>query len=922
MKNRILKIGSLAKKITPPLLFWSWNLIFIVFFAYVALIEGAGFLKDVWMKKVSWDFSIFVLAAYSIPVMSVVLGFIFFRKKPSQLMGLFYGIEAPLILICILRLTLFRELNPSTLHLLILFVVGMATYLYDLFKPYPSSPTHRWIKFTGQQTLFSIGIYASLFLLFYSLPLGVFLIKEFFKFEWLFALGREIVHLKMNEIGVVFFFFMIGALFFFYTAALFVVLPFALVTLYLKSFLRGFRDFSFFYGQKKTWAFLGVAFILNAGVAYQANQQPQAFSFERLKTTPETKEEKLSLLKEADRIRTGLLNAYLSPYRYVSTAQQDEHLEYFYKEVFGSEMFARWAQNFHRIVAIPFLYQGSSMAIDQETAEKLYEDFFDISIQKGEKRAVEHALASTWIKDGREAGLLNIDQEKVFLSKQKIEVKEHGDWAEVEVYEHYENQTLEQQEVFYSFSLPENAAITGLWLGESEDKNKSNTFIVSPRGAAQQIYKTEGRRRVDPSLLEQVGPRQYRLRAFPVPGNSEFLDTKGQLHLWFSYKVFADENESWPLPKLLEKRNVFWSAKTQRWINRQPISPYQKDWFPEKINADHKIFKTAHHFSLENQNTLHAIPIRHSSEEPQGKKFAVILDTSYSMRRHAKEVNESIRSLKEKVSNKNEIDVYLGDKDFYSMSIKDFSSDSLLYFGSTQLYELLFNFSMSKGEKKYDAVFVMTDEGSYDLAKDQLLPLPLNSPLWLVHLGGLPIAYEDQMLETLEQNPGGIALSFEEAYQDYSLRQQYAGNTSVIAIKGGYLWSVDFNSSLGVDDPGFEDLAMKQWIQHLSSKNRTQNIDSLDLIHALAKQYEIVTPYSSMIVLVNDRQKNALKEAEKQKDRFEREAENGKEILSKPANVFHHITATPEPEEWVLIGFVCLFLFYKFQIQKKMRPLF
>ncbi|MCK5924766.1 MAG: PEP-CTERM sorting domain-containing protein, partial [Methylococcales bacterium] len=73
-------------------------------------------------------------------------------------------------------------------------------------------------------------------------------------------------------------------------------------------------------------------------------------------------------------------------------------------------------------------------------------------------------------------------------------------------------------------------------------------------------------------------------------------------------------------------------------------------------------------------------------------------------------------------------------------------------------------------------------------------------------------------------------------------------------------------------------------------------------------QNSIVTHYSSMLVLVNDRQKEALKKAEAGGDRFEREVEQGKA----PINPFA-IPSVPEPEEWALmiIAGILLLLAYR-----------
>jgi len=87
----------------------------------------------------------------------------------------------------------------------------------------------------------------------------------------------------------------------------------------------------------------------------------------------------------------------------------------------------------------------------------------------------------------------------------------------VEIEEVYENLTFENQEIFYYFSLPEDAAITGIWIGRTDKREEMDAFIVAPRGAAQLVYEQQVRRNIDPALLEQVGPAQYRLRVFPIP---------------------------------------------------------------------------------------------------------------------------------------------------------------------------------------------------------------------------------------------------------------------------------------------------------------------------------------------------------------------------------------------------------------------
>ena len=73
-----------------------------------------------------------------------------------------------------------------------------------------------------------------------------------------------------------------------------------------------------------------------------------------------------------------------------------------------------------------------------------------------------------------------------------------------------------------------------------------------------------------------------------------------------------------------------------------------------------------------------------------------------------------------------------------------------------------------------------------------------------------------------------------------------------------------------------------------------------------------------MIVLVNERQKEELKKAELEADRFDREVESGSEVTTDPSNPFN-VSGVPEPHEWILITLVLiLLLFWYYQKNIKM----
>ena len=104
---------------------------------------------------------------------------------------------------------------------------------------------------------------------------------------------------------------------------------------------------------------------------------------------------------------------------------------------------------------------------------------------------------------------------------------------------------------------------------------------------------------------------------------------------------------------------------------------------------------------------------------------------------------------------------------------------------------------------------------------------------------------------------------------------------------------------------------------YYKKNNADKKIDWLDEIHSIAVDNKIVTKFSSMIVLVNDIQKKRLEELENQKDRFDREKEDGKESLTNPSDLFT-VNATPEPEEWLLMALILMYICYHFY-QKKIK---
>ncbi|MBD0309168.1 MAG: TIGR02921 family PEP-CTERM protein, partial [Microcoleus sp. T1-bin1] len=556
--------------------FWSWNLTFLLI-AYLAILPVIGVILITATIDgiIPLHISLTIAPTIAVPTVSTVIGARRFRKQPLQLMRWFYGVEAPLFLLCLLRLFLLRELTPASYQIIATIALCIAAFLVEMLYGYlgkkenvqnisDSQTSHNkqprffrligekrsaWLQLGCHSLMLVVGIWAAALLMYYAVPVafytlyGFFIVViAFFQFTWVSAFLDIIYGWIWGLIWIP-----LGVILFGLTCSLFVVMPLLYGFLYIHSGRKIWQSFAAQYGKSK--ALIGSLGVIAAWLAIFSalEQQPQVAALKMLATPPANDTVRQTLLAKSDMIRSGLVNAYLSPYRYLSTVGENNHIYQIYKNTLNlPDGAAQTVQNSYNFLMSPFLYQGSSA--DEKKAEKLYGEFFDTGLQKGDTEAVKHAVQSTLYRKEAKAGLLNVNQEKVWLQSQEVTVKENGDWADVQLYEVYKNQTPKFQEVFYYFSLPESAAVTGVWLGNTGDLNKRFVFTVSPRGAAQPVYYNQQVvERVEPdpafleqnALLEQLGPKQYRLRAFSIPAKREFIQTEGptEKHLWLTYKV-------------------------------------------------------------------------------------------------------------------------------------------------------------------------------------------------------------------------------------------------------------------------------------------------------------------------------------------------------------------------------------------------
>ncbi|MCK5871228.1 MAG: TIGR02921 family PEP-CTERM protein [Methylococcales bacterium] len=897
-----MKINETFKRRSIKTIFWSWHVIYLVI-AVSLIIPYVLFPMTLSVLEGNTPFYYlfygFIMAL--LPFISVAIFLLKVEYNLRTLIRYFYGFEMPLLGFLFIKLILLRESNFSVTLVAINMYIAFAVWLYFLWQEnkhqqFPERLINNNFFLAGATIVAITGLYIGSLLSILLFPHMVDFIQSLlykvvgFKFTYLYFLVNPL--------------FWLFSLFLLFTTTLFLILPIAIVYFYLEQFRKFLPTLI---TVKKITLVISIIAI-NSGLFILGNQQPQKKILALLDSKMSQPQAESELLAHQADIKQGLLNAYLMPYRYISTTEDSTNIAYNYKRHLGlSKEMAQIPQTWFQFLASPLYYQGSPN--DKEKAEQYYEALFDVPIQKAEKKSIIQAIKYSWeLNGGNEASLLTASSHLVHVDQQTINLKEQQGVATIEITESFQNLTQNQQEIVIHFSLPNDAVISGLWLSSDKNKPKMYAYSVAPKGAAQAVYKAEVRRRVDPALLEKVGPNQYRLRVFPIPPKRN----NAYFQMQFVYQTLPNRHGQWPLPKILEKRHVFWDDETERTINGEKIKAANKTrWFPFTLANQQTITPQ----NLDSDTSMQAILRQHDNEKIKiNTPLAILIDGSYSMSKHKAVLQQAIQTLKSSVAN---LDFYFCRKEcdvFVDIN-------SAKFFGHSQTTDHLTAFIKQNNAEKYGAVLLLSDEGSYELvAKSSTKDLTIPAPLWMVHLGRTtPYAYDDKVLDLLYRSHGGIATNVKEALLQINpisiLKAANIENpNALIAITKDRIW-LESNSNLS-NNKELEKIIAAQKIHELMRSMDMTKLDNLDRIHAIAKQNSIVTHYSSMLVLVNDQQKEALKKAEAQGDRFEREVEQGKKQLDA-----FSIPSVPEPEEWALMIIAGILLLLAYQKRRKTEAL-
>lgn len=980
--------------------FWVYHTIYLLAFAFFVptligeiqnqkeLIEFLTLGGDQPLNLVMMVYIFFLL-----PLFTIIFSFVTkIYKIPKKLLMIFFGAEIPLMMLALIRIFIFREITPVMWVFIIsiaLSIVGLFSYL---FIPKVQTKTKQLMLLFSQEVALLIASYVFL-LFFFFLPIILALFLQMLNNFNIFSFIDMLINpfRTGNIIASIFFIFL--AFLYFSTVFAFAISPIGGFIVYWSTYKNIYKKVTERFGKQYTLIsqiLFGAGFILLiVFLSFQTNPfwytknlniYKKAQTFEKQKEIAEKLYSKDSLIKES------LVRAYLASYRYL-TDEKMNLLKFGYaNQLQASDETAQNIQKLFNNVALPFVYTGR-FEEDVIKAAEDYKELFDNSIQVGEKAEIIKSLKATNTNDSIKAGLLDRENTSVLLVNRQVNVTPYNNdlFAKVTIEEEYENVTKRQQEVYYEFFLPENAVPTELVLGPDLQfgtlepvpsstptqaisnlptpttssiipkptvvKKQVDTATIAPKGAAQLTYDEQIRIRIDPALLEQTGPRQYKLRVFPIPAKGFTFDqwkkidyAKGEKDIRqkvrFSY-ITIRTKDGIPLPIITDRRNVFSNnnTKTATYVAGNPVTvkrdanviPLSSDFvcstdtiqqqtvlgtalfIPHKANAI-----LTNDFSCDTQ-------FSNAEKRIKDKKIALLLDVSYSTKgQNWKDVLENQFPIEQLITD-NIIDVYFfTNKVSQKMRLtkETLTNLDMIRFGKTDRTNALLSI-----KDPYDALFMVTDDSTFD-EKHKDIQVRTKIPTYIIHTENIP-AYSEGLTSFVLQTNGKVFENGWDAITHLWLTDKLKGQKQVVlGITDFGTWIlIDQNTAKTTSSPVGQ-LATKQLLYYRVSQTPSSTLTSLtflDQMQSISQASSIVTPYSSMIVLVTEQQKRDLQEALRLNNRFSADINLSDDGLFNPSGSgIMEVSSVPEPHEWVLMitaGFL-IFVFYRKKIYALLSPVY
>lgn len=913
---RQVVVGYIKKEEKPPpqppdhktadlllrFLFYGYNglsLFYLAIFLLGLLSESLReLLAELLRQKGAFGFVVLTILVFT-PIGSVYAAFRYgLSKRPQFLTKLLFLFEIPTVLLALFLFGTFTQPLPA---IWLFSVVLLALPFIFFMKTTGIKVKEVWelmASFVTKEVVFLASVYLGLLYCFFFPLFIAGIVKEIFEIiESFFRYGS----LSVGDLipFLIFLPFVLAGLLFltFLTFLPYIVLFFA-----TKMFVAAREEVGKRLGEERMGSWTAITLLVAALLVVISSYQADASwllarleAFAQAASFEQREELARELAPHEGRIKQAVEDAIDARRRYFLTKDHD-FLSRTYHELFSLPTAAAdTIQAGFTILASPFVYRGPTDMNGQLSTA--YQDLFGKSIWE-----VSYPAKFK-------------QPENVRLLSRKVQVKtdSSGLLAKVSVEEEYENTSYSMEEVIYEFSLPSEAAVFALRLGPDLE----HQGVIAPRGAAREVYEEELRKSRDPALLEQTGPRQYRLRVFPIPGknDSRTLNGKNQ-RVMFAYAVgaasegLAELGEGYPLPKYVKEQNVFTDTSTDisYSVDGSQVSASVGAQFIGKpaggrAEADPCTSTTI----LSSDDTIEGVVVKlvpHLADERieadfacdrSGKikllgnianqKIALLYDVSYQNRdnRSARELREFLAENRQFVA-ANRVDLYLFNDRLSSaraLSATLKNDLNLVYFGKSDLAKALGSFN---GFYDMAAIVVYSDEEAA-VFTPQNLP-QARFPIYLVQASNAIPAYSNELTRFVLQSGGQVTDSFSEAVNHFAISQRLQKEVEKELLFVGPYWSIRaesfFNLNLPpilvgktltvVENDALGYLAARAYILNkLASYTGSLEYDKafLDELNQLAEERSVVTPYSSLIALVTAEQRERLEQEKGELDRYE-----------------------------------------------------
>jgi len=829
--------------------FWGYNLYFVIFNLILALsflFDRSG--DNLWERMSGLGFvKVFLfMVIFVAPVAAIILAL---RKqwhqKPFLLLRLFFLFELPVVAVCVLPLVMAGSVTPFLIliTLLALALPGIF-YLYQAETRIPLI-WHKAVYFT-EQFVFLAGAYL-VFLYSFFVPLILGGLADTFFGNIGNIFGRANYGMYNSE-PVISMFFQMG-----FGLLVLILVTAALMVPYLILFViwRALNKTRRVLVETTTSninaldaVFAVLILTVSVGMAYQPSNNKLLNPLKKISQVTSFSEKEdiaIELSGHQEKLKQLISDQRQVRLRYLLSKDDTSLLSGYKYVLHTNEALAELIQNTFITAAYPFVYQGEYR--DTDLLESNYEYLFGSFTKSTET---------------------SVPTKSVLLTYRKIDVKPEigGLAATVIVEEEYENSTNSQQEVIYEFTLPRGAVMTDLRLGPDLEF----AGIVAPRGAAQKTYERQLQIRRDPALLEETGPHQYRLRVFPIPAKNDFATLKGRRQkVSYTYATGAIK-DGYPLPQVTRRTNVYTTSASRIYSVTGLGNKLLKEDsltlpFPEGINPD---------VCLSAVNSLVSNPVLSCNNQKEilrslsGTRIALFFDVSAGDKKEF-EIEQELRDL----AAQNTVDLYkYNDKLSEMTKLTPENTDLkkiIHYFGKSNGLAAFANFN-----QQYDVVFIVNESNP---TLSDTLPFAFPTRVYLIN--DSPGPFSMKLTSQILQTGGDVVNTITDGIKLYAMEKQKQPDSYVL---NSYLVMTGIRTQPGqITDPAIGKTALDQLTNHAVfrtslaqfNKDISGDVAILDNLHSFSAKANLVSPYSSLLALVNEQQVQTLERFEEDYNRYQ-----------------------------------------------------